>query len=237
MLDVISKADYFDALNREDLHARLREVSPHQSQLNMKHVQDAWILLQLLDVRSKRILEVGGGHSRVLRCLDPSNERVNLDRLEGRDGGPKAPPKTAGVRNILARLGEFSDELEAGYFDIVTSISVMEHIPVEAYPAYWQDHARIMKAGGVGYHAVDVYLTDHSEAVTEARIDMYLNTLAAAGLRLAGPNTLERPLQFRSTYASNTDYCMWIWNRIAPSSSARRFSHQCVSLRLVVTKD
>lgn len=234
MLDVISKADYFAALDDADLNQKLRAVS--RDNWGMKHVQDAWVLSKLIGVTGKSILEVGGGHTRLMRCLDASNRMVNLDKLEGLDGGPKAPPPVVGVENVVANLGDFHPDVKDGSFDYVVSISVMEHIPATAYPAYWEDHARVLKRGGAGIHAIDVYITDEQDDAVEARLSMYLDTLTASGLRLSERSALPRPLTFQSSYASCADYCMWMWNNQAPSLKPRRSTHQCVSLKLVVTR-
>jgi hypothetical protein len=235
MMDVINKAEYFAAMDDEALFERLKVVS--RDHWAMKHVQDAWVLSQTLNLKNKRILEVGGGHSRFFRCLDPSNDMINLDKLLGLDGGPKDPPAIPGVTNIRGNLGEFRPELEENTFDYLVSISVMEHIPGAAYPDYWLDHARLLKPGGIGIHAIDCYITDVMDPQVEKRLDTYLSNIEAAGLRLVGPNTLPRPLVFLSSYASNADYGMWRWNQQAPKLTAKRSTHQCVSLKLVVTKD
>lgn len=234
MFDVITKAEYFAALDDDAILEPLNAVT--QNKAGMKHVQDAWMLTQVLGFQNQRIVEVGGGYSRILRCLDPSNTMVNLDKLLGKDGGPKDPPEIAGVTNIRANLGEAHPDLADDSFDCVFSISVMEHIPAEAYPDYWADHFRILKPGGRGYHAIDIYIGDDPSGQVEERVQMYLDTLTTAGLKLVGDNTLPRPLIFRSRYASHADYSMWNWNKRAPAIAARRATHQCVSLKLVIEK-
>lgn len=234
MFDVITKTEYFAALDDEAILEPLNAVT--QNKFGMKHVQDAWILTQMLGLKGQRVLEVGGGHSRILRCLDPSNTRVNLDKLLGKDGGPKDPPETEGVAYVRANLGEFHPDLEDGSFDYVFSISVMEHIPAEAYPNYWADHVRVLKPGGVGLHAIDIYIGDERHGQVEERVQMYLDDLSRAGLELIGENTLPRPLVFSAAYASHSDYSMWNWNKRAPALAARRAVHQCVSLKLAVRK-
>lgn len=234
MLDVISKADYFSARNDPELEAHLHRVS--RDHWGMKHIQDAWALTQLLPVRDSRILEVGGGHSRVLRCLDASNEMVNLDKLEGKDGGPTGRTAAADYTVVNANMGEFHPDIKDNSFDRIFSISVMEHIPGPAYDAFWEDHARALKPGGLGIHAIDVYITDEADPQVEKRLESY-RAFEKAGLRLVGEDALPRPLIFRSHFGSCSDYVMAMWNKQAPKLAHRRESYQCVSLKLMVTKD
>lgn len=235
MLDVISKSEFFDALNDEALETRLTKVTRVIG--GMKHIQDAWMLSHVMALRNARVLDVGGGDSRVLKCMDPSNERIILDRLEGKDGGPKDPPPIPGVVNVRGNLGDHVPELEPASFDRIISISVMEHIPEEAYASYWRDHARLLKPDGLGLHAIDAYIGDEPYEWTEKRLDIYTRDIEAAGLRLVGADNIPRPLLFRSWHASNSDHCMWRWNKQAPSLSHIRPTHQCVSLKLVVARN
>ena len=132
-------------------------------------------------------------------------------------------------------LGSFSPELPDGYFDVVVSISVIEHVPFDVYPKFWADHARVMKAGGLALHAVDFYIGDEPDPVAERRADEMFQAWEDSGL-VPEEISLERPIVFRSSFASNPDYGMWVWNAYAPGLTALRSAAQSVSLGAVLRR-
>lgn len=106
-----------------------------------------------------RLLEVGGGESRVIAALKDDYECWNLDRLEGYGGGPTAVDDR-GFRLVRSYLGERSAELPDHYFDLVFSISVLEHVPesAESFHALCDDLDRLLRPGGFSLHCFDVIL-------------------------------------------------------------------------------
>jgi hypothetical protein len=233
MFNFIDKATYWADLDNPHVAASLERTN--REMICLKHVQDSWILGRLGQVTDQHILEIGGGWGRVLRTLD-GNERWNLD-VTGGPGRTVADRREAAkeYRLVNALLGEFSSDLPDGYFDIVFSISVMEHIPQEDIIDFWADHARVMKPGAVGFHAIDFYLEDDPSDRVERRLDGYLKGLKAAGLDFISPPTIERPARFRCAYATTQDLVMRHWNRISPAIK-RRHLLQSVSLGLGVKK-
>lgn len=233
MFDFIHKSTYWADLDAPLVAARLERTK--REMICLKHVQDAWVLGRLDDVRGLRILEAGGGWGRVLRTLD-GNERWNLDV----DAGPGRTSRdklrrSSEFKLVNALLGDFSQDLPDSYFDVVFSISVMEHIPQERIADYWADHARVMKPGAVGYHAIDFYLDDDASERVEKRIDGYLAGLDAAGLEFIEAPAIERPASFRCAYATTPDLAMRHWNSISPAVKGRHL-RQSVSLGLGVRK-
>lgn len=82
-------------------------------------------------------------------------------KFQGEGGGPTDEQEVPGVRNISAYLGERSSELAPDSFDIIFSISVVEHVGgQEALDAFHGDQLRILKPGGIFMHAIDIYLED-----------------------------------------------------------------------------
>src|SRR5262249_17734325 len=85
MLRIVKKTEYWAAEDAGMLDRTIYDRSMFQ----IKNIQDA-ILMQRLDGQvDKDILEVGGGHSRVLDYLAQFNRCTNIDPLEGYHGGPK----------------------------------------------------------------------------------------------------------------------------------------------------
>jgi SAM-dependent methyltransferase len=76
-----------------------------------------------------------------------------------RNSSPQEFIKThPGVKYVLERLGDpQTSSLPAGYFDVVYSISVLEHVPQTVTPAVWKHIDALLKPGGVLLHAVDIF--------------------------------------------------------------------------------
>ncbi|MEH6587178.1 MAG: class I SAM-dependent methyltransferase [Halioglobus sp.] len=236
MFEIISKDLYWGALDDPSVEQSLDRTS--RRNICLKHIQDAWILSKLSNVVGSRILEVGGGFGRVLRTLD-NNERWNLDKPAGQgrtaSNNRVLMPKEYNV--VHSFLGEFSDDVPSDNFDYVYSISVMEHIPISDLKSFFEDHYRILKTGGFGYHAIDFYLGNSELENVENRLDAYLQCISSAGLRFLDPPKIARPLTFRTEFATNPDLTMRYWNEIVPKLAGGRARLQSVSLAMALTKD
>jgi hypothetical protein len=61
------------------------------------------------------------------------------------------------IRYVLERLGNpEKSSLPAGYFDVVYSLSVLEHVPARVMPAVWRHMDSLLKPGGEMLHAIDL---------------------------------------------------------------------------------
>lgn len=126
---------------------------------DLKMYQDLLCYTFIVDnlPKSSRLLEVGGGDSRVLKALKYDYECWNVDKLEGLGSGlTEVTPD--GYRMIKAYLGDFSEELPDGYFDFVFSISALEHVEEseENFNNICNDMDRVMKPGAFSLHCFDV---------------------------------------------------------------------------------
>lgn len=198
-------------------------------QFHLKSIQDLAVYAHLKDIRGAVIAEIGGGDSRLLTKLAAHNKCVNVEKFEGADGGPKKEIVIDRVRNIRAFLGEQSPLLEENYFDVVFSVSVVEHVPAAALTAFFEDGLRILKPGGLWLHAIDMYLEDEPAAPTVARYNAYRNWLSDPRLAPVGPIN-DQPPRFTCDLATNPDDVMFSWGKIAPSLIDLRQRAQSVSL-------
>lgn len=112
-----------------------------------------------------RILDVGGGYSRVLKFLSRDYECWNVDKLEGLGNGPTNMEKikAQGYRLVRAYMGDFTPELPNDYFDFVFSISALEHTPEnqpETYERILRDIQRVAKDGAWSLHLFDILVRD-----------------------------------------------------------------------------
>jgi glycosyltransferase involved in cell wall biosynthesis len=148
---------FFGANDRELYGA---EVDP--SFCDLKVYQDLLIytfIRQNIPAGS-RILEIGGGDSRILRRLQADYECWNLDKLEGLGNGP-THVGTGAFKLVRAYIGSFSPELPDGYFDFAFSISALEHVEEteDTYRKICDDIARVLKPGGWSLHCFDIVAT------------------------------------------------------------------------------
>lgn len=109
--------------------------------------------------KGSRILEVGGGDSRILRFFAQDYECWNADKCEGLGNGP-IQFTSPHYRIVYDYVGSFNPELPTGYFDFVFSISALEHTPeVQAVRVnVLNDINRVLKPGGTSLHCFDAIL-------------------------------------------------------------------------------
>jgi len=128
----------------------------------LKTYQD---LLTLAFIKNKiplgsKILDVGGGDSRILHHLSSTYECWNVDPLEGLGNGPRDTKNIPG-RLVRDYMGNFNSELPNNYFDFVFSISALEHVP-ENNPAFFDkiidDINRVLKPGCYSLHLMDIVI-------------------------------------------------------------------------------
>lgn len=225
MLAVLEKNDYFQMFDNGLIdHARI----------DIKAAQDAWVRQELGNASGLRVAEAGGGNSRVLRTLKEKNECWNIDKLEGIGAGPKAGSfrQEEKIRQIYAFVGESSKEIPDNYFDVVFSISVIEHIPLHGIAPYFRDIARILKPGGLSLHAFDYYIGDEPRPSVDDNIALIIReSEAETNMRFIESPNVPRPLLFRSSYVSNSDLAMAVWNTMAPNLRNVRAACQAVTLK------
>ncbi len=106
--------------------------------------------------KGSRILDVGGGDSRVLKFFSKDYECWNVDKCEGLGNGP-VRFTSPHYRIVYDYLGTGNPELPDQYFDFVFSISALEHTPED--PAIREgivkDINRILKPGCPSFHLFD----------------------------------------------------------------------------------
>lgn len=134
---------------------------PDPERCDLKVYQDhvAHLLLRDNVAPGARILEVGGGDSRVLKHLSQAHECWNIDRSEGLGNGPVAFTSQQ-FRMVYDYFGSGSPELPDAYFDAIFSISALEHMPEDqaVWEGFLADTHRVLKPGGFCVHLFDVVL-------------------------------------------------------------------------------
>ena len=202
----------------------------HGGQYELKFAQDLAVYALLRGMSGARIAEVGGGRPRILSRLAAMNECYNVDKFEGAGGGPTSVTSITDVHNIPTYIGEFDVAIPASWFDVVFSISVVEHIDSVRLNAFQQDVVRILRPGGFFVHAIDMYLTDVPSEYTRERYNHYRDWVT--GDRAVEPldTVPDDHLAFNCSMATNPDSILHGWGRLVPELRTLRERAQSVSL-------
>jgi methyltransferase family protein len=131
---------------------------------DLKEYQRLLIFDRLLNApQGSRICEIGGGMCKVFETLlkkfPGKYECWSIDPLEGQGGGPVVEnlpwDHDKKVRLVRENFGTFSEKIPGEYFDVLFSLSVMEHIPAEQWERCFQDMARVCRKGALIIHTID----------------------------------------------------------------------------------
>lgn len=157
---IYAKKSHIAKMGRAAVELFGQKLTPETCQI--KQYQDLLALSFIHDriPPGSRVLEVGGGYSRVLKFLSRDYECWNIDKLDGLGNGPTnvAKVKSLGCRLVCAYMGDFTPELPNDYFDFVFSISALEHTPgnqPETYDRIYRDIQRVAKNGTWSLHLFD----------------------------------------------------------------------------------
>lgn len=109
-----------------------------------------------------KMLDIGGGYSRILNYFKNDYECWNIDKLEGLGNGP-TEMQMEGIKLVLDYMGNFNSELPDNYFDFVFSISALEHVPeddLSLFEKIYNDINRVSKDDAFVFHCFDVVIKD-----------------------------------------------------------------------------
>jgi SAM-dependent methyltransferase len=226
MFDFVRKRDIWDACDQ----GYLDELKHKNISYQLKTAQDLAIYRHVRDLHGLDIGEIGGGNSRILERLALRNRCVNIEKFEGRDLGPTAPIALNNVRNVNAYVGEFDSALPSDAFDLVFSISVVEHVETPKLDAFFRDLLRILRPGGLFLHAIDVYLQEDATPYVLDRLSRYRNWVAGQDGVAPFGAIYSGPLRFATDMISNPDNILHGWNKAVPSLSGVRAASQSVSV-------
>lgn len=130
---------------------------------NLKVYQDLLVINYIRDnfPLGSKICEIGGGDSRVIKYLKKHYVFYNVDKLEGLGSGPQYL-QIEGFTLIKDYIGNFNKLLKDNYFDLVFSISALEHVPQnqETFDNIFADIQRVLKPRGHSLHAFDIVIKE-----------------------------------------------------------------------------
>lgn len=153
----ISRLWHFDLFQRAPFRS-FNTKDPDPAICDLKVYQDYLVYLFLAAhvPKGARVLEVGGGDSRILKHFAQNYECWNLDKCEGLGNGPKRFTSPH-YRMVYDYIGNFNAEVPEHYFDFVFSISALEHVPEDqaVRENIEKDLRRVAKPGAPMFHLFD----------------------------------------------------------------------------------
>lgn len=209
--------------------AAQRALAPSEN-WRLKSIQDAMAIGRLAEIEGRIVGEIGGGDSRVLPLLAERNTCFNIDPFDGSGSGPTKVAALPGVTTIRGAVGTPLDWPDAS-FDVLFSISVVEHVPQQTITAFFDDCARLLRPGGTLLHLIDVYLDDAGPRrphIVE-RITAYRAPFET-WLEGSGPVIEVAAARFSCAFATNPDFTMQRWNVSNPNLAHKRAISQSCSL-------
>ena len=149
----------------------------------------------------------------------------------------------------MCNIGESKGHIEDESYDILFSISVVEHVSNELLDNFFKDCHRILKPGGEMIHLIDIYVgtgTNEREQSQyfKGRHDSYAEKFYHAdgspalfsSIVEANEAVVIDDFVFRSEFATNPDSVMYDWRSIAPSLHEIRENTQLCTLLMHVVK-
>ncbi len=134
---------------------------------SIKGFDRPWLVSSHAWQKGERVLDVGAAYSNIPMYLQQTYgcemwvaDDFGLKSNESfwtRDRSPHehiaAHPK---VKFVIERLGDADSSLPENYFDVIYSLSALEHVPGGSTPAAWSHMERLLKPGGEMIHAIDM---------------------------------------------------------------------------------
>lgn len=231
MLRYVTKSRYWDILDKG-----IMEGISGTSKWHLKDIQDAVAYSYLYDHVNMDIAEIGAGHSRLLGELAKSNRCYAIDEYKGVGGGPKRRPAVNNVQFIDCVIGKSHLHIPDSSYDIVFSVSVVEHVPDQGLKGFFDDCWRILRPNGMMIHLIGAYVEDAkgNNGRLWEQIKSYVQPFKEGRFSPIGDMEFVtlKDVAFRTMLASNPDDMMRDWNQSSPGLVAKRKSSQSCAIEM-----
>lgn len=191
----------------------------NKDECNLKEYQDLFVFLFIkahVSIGSS-ILDIGGGHSRILSYFSKTHTCCNIDKFEGLGDGPTLLQDVA-YKTVFDYMGNFSDELDDNSFDLVFSISALEHTPEDSdkFDDIIEDINRVLKPGGYSLHLFDILFRNNDQIWANGLVDRIMATVS----------TINKNIRYDQVKDDPDLYCMseFAYNRDWLSTTQQRYS-------------
>jgi SAM-dependent methyltransferase len=157
-------------------------VFPEGQSWGLKQMGNLFCVDKIIQTKANQILELGAGFNLYFdRRFGKECEYWMADKsgFYEDDVFEVALKRRTNTYYIDTFLGEFSKDLPENYFDLVFSVSVLEHVALEDIGKVCDDMARIVRPGGFIAHSIDV-----SPGSTTMYGEKYYQSLKSSGFNL-----------------------------------------------------
>ncbi|MEQ8667318.1 MAG: methyltransferase domain-containing protein [Rhodospirillales bacterium] len=182
------KAKYRDKWLTEEDHAitKLRDPTwtlTEDAQWGLKQMGSLFCWDAIATRKPKTLLEVGAGYDLTFGRRMTDDQEFWIADTKGfyPQNLLDEANKVRKARFVDTLVGKFHPELPENYFDIVFSVSALEHSNHDMIPNICKDMFRVTKPGGVSAHSIDVH-----GCYTEGIAKMWFEAAQAAGFLIAG---------------------------------------------------
>ena len=143
------------------------DITIYGADFSIKGFDRPWLISSRSWRKGERVLDVGAAYSHIPIYLQ---QTFNCEMWVADDFGLKSdesfwtrdrsPQEHIAshpeIKFVLERLGDPNSSLPESYFDVVYSLSALEHVPGALTPSVWSHMDRLLKPGGELIHAIDV---------------------------------------------------------------------------------
>jgi SAM-dependent methyltransferase len=135
---------------------------------SIKGYDRPWLVTSRAWKQGERILDVGGAYSatplhlsKTFGCETWVADDFGMDVDDPfwtRNRDPRGYiAEHPEIKYVLERVGDWTkSSLPENYFDVIYSLSALEHVPGSITPAVWSHMDRLLKPGGELLHAIDM---------------------------------------------------------------------------------
>jgi len=159
---------------------------------DLKDEQRPWMVKAILGSlpRGSRLLEIGAGHPYVASLLTRLGYDVTIvDPYDGSGNGPQEyeyfSSSCPAIRFVREVFHAETRGLEATGYDAIYSISVLEHVPMDALPGLCSGIKRFLAPTGRTIHAIDHVLEGVNDGYHTEHLGLLFEHLGLSRARLA----------------------------------------------------
>jgi SAM-dependent methyltransferase len=145
----------------------------YRAKLNIKGFDNPWLVSARQWQKGEKVLDIGAAYSPLPNHLQTAHGvemwvaddfGAQGDAFWNRGASPQEhAAQFPNVKYVLEQVGNpASSSLPQNYFDVVYSLSTLEHVPPRVLPAVWKHMDLLLKPGGELIHAIDLPFPSNS---------------------------------------------------------------------------
>ena len=215
------------------------------SKFRLKNIQDLVVLSKLNDltknprIKELSIAEIGGDQSRIAEivCKNKSTKLYDIIDIYDLSIGngtimkPKFKSDKISIVECLLGTPDSKKLITDSKYDYLCSISVLEHIDINALSVFFEENIRVLKPNGVSLHCIDIKLNEIQKNDYIDKLIMILSNFCDC------IDIDEEGWAFKPGMASQPDDVQIKWcNRYSPEKALAALNSQTCNIELYLFK-